>query len=154
MALIALTGLLLVASGVSLFDGQHDTRRALIERFGVRAEVTGRLMATFTADLVATEQRVAARYLAGSAPSYESLADVSDALGFQASVLLDSTGVLLQVFPPRPELIGEDMTVKYAHLRAAVEGRITVSNVVPSAAEAISVTAFAVPFDTPGGKRV
>jgi diguanylate cyclase (GGDEF)-like protein len=46
------------------------------------------------------------------------------------------------------------MTVKYAHLLAAVEGRVAVSNVVPSAAEEIPITAFAVPFDTPSGRRV
>ena len=111
-------------------------------------------MATFTADLIASEQRVAGQYLAGRAPSSDSLARVSAALGFQASVLLDGTGALLQVFPPRPELIGQDMTADYAHLLAAVEGRIAVSNVVRSAAQALPVTAFAVPFDTPHGKRV
>ena len=144
--LMVVACLLLVTSGVSLLDGQRDARRALIERFGVRAEIAGRFMTTFTADVIATEQRAAAQYLAGLAPSYDNLARVSDALGFEASVLLDSNGALLQVFPPRPELLGQDMTAKYAHLCAAVEGRIAVSGVVPSAAEAIAITAFAGPF--------
>ena len=135
-------------------DGQRDARQALIERFGVRAEIAGRFMATFTADLIASEQRAAGQYLAGRAPSSDSLARVSAALGFQASVLLDGTGALLQVFPPRPELIGQDMTAEYAHQLAAVGGRIAVSNVVPSAAQALPVAAFAVPFDTPHGRRV
>ena len=152
--LITVTGLLLVGLGVTLFDGQRDARQALIERFGVRAEIAGRFMATFTADLIATEQRVAGQYLADREPSYDSLARASAAVGFQASVLLDDRGTLLQVFPPRPELIGQDMTAKYDHLLAAVEGKIAVSNVVPSAAEALPVTAFAVPFDTPQGRRV
>ena len=153
-ALMAVTALLLVASGFSLLDGQRDARQALIERFGVRAEIAGRFLATFVADVIATEQRVAGQYLSEREPSSDSLARASAALGFQASVLLDGGGALLQVFPPRPELIGEVMTAKYAHLLAAVEGTVAVSNVVPSAAQALPVTAFAVPFDTPHGKRV
>ena len=152
--LIAVSGLLLVALGFSLFDGERDARQALIERFGVRAEIAGRFLATFTADVIGTEQRMAGQYLSEREPSYDSLARVSAALGFQASVLLDGSGTLLLVFPPRPELIGQDMTAQYAHLSAAVEGTITVSNVVPSAAQALPITAFAVPFDTPHGRRV
>jgi PAS domain S-box-containing protein len=154
IVLMAVTAVLLVASGVSLLYGQREARLALIERFEARAEIAAVFMTTFTADVIATEQRLAAQYLSGSAPSHDTLAQVSNALGFQAAVLLDSTGALLQVFPPRPELIGQDMTAAYAHLEAAVEGRIAVSNVVPSAAEAIAVTAFAIPFDTPSGRRV
>ncbi len=154
MILIAVSALLLLASGVSLLDGQRDARQALIERFEIRAEVAGRFLTTLTADVIATQQRVAAQYLSGSAPSYESLARASDSLGFQASVLLDGTGAVLQYFPSRPELIGQDIGGQYAHLSAAVEGRIAVSNVVLSAADAIAVTAFAVPFDTPSGRRV
>lgn len=154
MILIAVSALLLLASGFSLLDGQRDARHALIERFEIRAEVAGRFLATFTADVIATQQRVATQYLSGSAPTYESLARASNALGFQASAVLDGTGAVLQYFPSRPELIGQDIDGQYAHLSAAVEGSISVSNVVLSAADAIPVTAFAVPFDTPTGRRV
>lgn len=53
----------------------------------------------------------------------------------------------MQVIPPRPALIGTDLTARYAHLRTAVlDGRPAVSRVVPSAALGVPVAAFAVPF--------
>lgn len=44
--------------------------------------------------------------------------------------------------------------MRYAHLRAAVAGTPTVSGVVPSAARGMPVVGFAVPFQTPSGRRV
>ncbi|MBA3738540.1 MAG: GGDEF domain-containing protein [Actinobacteria bacterium] len=111
-------------------------------------------MTTFVRDVTATQRRAAVKYLAGLRPSHASVAKVTTALGFQASVLLDHTGRLIQVVPPRPDLIGEDLTKTYDHLRRASEGQVTLSGVVPSAAEGISVTGFAVPFDTQSGRRV
>jgi diguanylate cyclase (GGDEF)-like protein len=69
-------------------------------------------------------------------------------------VLLDRDGGALQVWPARPDLIGTDLAGQYAHLRAAVAGSVAVSNVVPSAARGLAVTAVAVPFETGSGRRV
>ncbi|HEX8582634.1 MAG TPA: diguanylate cyclase [Acidimicrobiales bacterium] len=60
----------------------------------------------------------------------------------------------MHVSPSRPELLGKDMTAEYEHLRTAVAGDIGVSQMVPSAAEAVPITAVAVPYDTPSGRRV
>lgn len=70
-------------------------------------------------------------------------------------MLLDENGRLLQVWPAQPSLIGRDMTVDYAHLRVATrDGKVGVSEVVKSAAQRAPVTAIAVPYDTPQGRRV
>jgi len=69
-------------------------------------------------------------------------------------VLLDDHGRLLRVEPPNPSLLGKDITGKYAHLKAAVGGRVAVSKVVRSAVEGVPVVAFAVPFATREGRRV
>jgi PAS domain S-box-containing protein len=74
--------------------------------------------------------------------------------GFPSAVLLDSRGRVLRTFPSAPSLIGQDLAVRYPHLRAALQGRPTISPVVPSAAHGSPVAAFAVPFDTPSGRRV
>lgn len=92
------TGALLVVSGFSLYSGQRQARQALLERFELR--VAARFMTTFVRDLTATQRRAAVKYLAGSRPSHASVAKVTTALGFQASVLLDDTGRLIQVVPP------------------------------------------------------
>ncbi len=48
----------------------------------------------------------------------------------------------------------EPLAAKYAHLESAEQGTPTVSHVVPSAALSRPVVGFAVPFDTPFGRRV
>ena len=50
--------------------------------------------------------------------------------------------------------MGEDLTSNYEHLGRAVDGQYAISAVVPSAAEGVPIVAFAVPFDTPAGRRV
>ena len=152
--LIVVTGLLLAASGFSLFNGQNDARTALIERFELRAAIASDFLATYVADLMSAQARTAVQYLSDLDPSHDDLARASASLGFQASVLLDSDGHLLQVFPQKVEMLGQDMTVAYHHLLRARQGLVAVSDVVPSAVDGIPITAFAVPFDTSFGRRV
>jgi signal transduction histidine kinase len=75
--------------------------------------------------------------------------------GYPAAVLLDARGRVLHVVPDNPAVVGTDLTDRYAHLRTALmEGRPTVSVVVPSTARGMPVVEFAVPFDTASGRRV
>lgn len=69
-------------------------------------------------------------------------------------MLLDRTGKAIAVSPQRPELIGTPLADQYDYLRAAVDGRWAVSNVVASAVEPKPIIAVAVPFDSAGGRRV
>ncbi len=50
--------------------------------------------------------------------------------------------------------MGSPIASRYKHLTAAEHGRLAISNVVPSAARRTPVTAIAVPFATPQGRRV
>ena len=64
-------------------------------------------------------------------------------------------GRVLHTVPADPAVVGQDLTGRYEHLRIAVrQGRPAVSQVVPSAVRHEQVVAFAVPFDTPSGRRV
>ena len=51
-------------------------------------------------------------------------------------------------------MIGTQIAPRYTHLRLALTGVPTVSDVVPSAARADPVIGFAIPFDAPDGRRV
>jgi hypothetical protein len=61
---------------------------------------------------------------------------------------------VIQNYPAKPSLIGQDLSGRYEHLRTALQGRPAVSQVVPNAARGIPVAAFAVPFETKSGRRV
>ncbi len=148
-ALVVVAGL-----GVTLADGQADARVALEDRFNGRIDLTARFAAAYNADLLDKEAGVGARRLGSQEPTTADFEAVVDDFAFEAAVLLDETGRVLQVYPAKPALIGTRITDKYAHLRQAVEGEPAVSNVVASAARGIPVVAFAAPYDTPYGRRV
>lgn len=140
--------------GVTLARGQADARAALEDRFHTRIELTARFAAAYNADILGKEAGVGARRLGGSEPSVAEFEAVVADLGFEAAVLLDENGRVLQVYPAKPALIGTLLTDKYAHLRQAVEGVPAISNVVASVARGIPVVAFAAPYETPYGRRV
>ena len=137
-----------------LFASQSRTRDQINERFDLRADIASRFVATYVDDLVDRQRDIARRRLA-AAEVGESLFErtVADG-GYEAAVLLDSQGRLLRVAPPKPELLGKDLTADYDHLRQGVEGDVAISGVVPSASRGIPVVAFAVPFATAHGRRV
>jgi signal transduction histidine kinase len=150
---LGLSLLLLGALSVALQQGQANDRRDLVERFELRASFGARFLHGYVNELTAREQTQARIWLADSAISQASFRRVVSGFGFRAAVLLDHDGRLLRVFPDQPELLGQNLSA-YEHLRLALEGQVAVSNVVPSAALASPVVAFAVPFETPSGRRV
>ena len=90
----------------------------------------------------------------GPEPTKTAFEDVVADFGFVAALLLDQDGRVLQVYPAMPALIGTVISDKYPHLREALAGVPATSNVVPSAARALPVVAFAAPYDTAYGRRV
>lgn len=147
---------LLGGMAVVLRTSQGNSRQLIDERFDGRTAQAARFVSTYTEDLLDREARSASRHLGtGDADEDRGQFDLlTEAFGFSAAVLTDAEGGLRAVAPPRPELLGTDMRVKYAHLRAASEGRRAVSDVVPSAATGEPVVAFATPFLTTEGRYV
>ncbi|MEO7664226.1 MAG: diguanylate cyclase [Candidatus Limnocylindrales bacterium] len=153
---IASAAVLAVAGGLAvvLAAGQSGSLTGLQERFHTRLDLTARFAAEYDADVLRREASVGMRALAGANPSQPDFEAVVADFGFEAALLLDKDGRVLQVYPAKPALIGTVLTAKYAHLRQAVAGSPAISNVVPSAARAVPVVAFAAPYDTPSGRRV
>jgi diguanylate cyclase (GGDEF)-like protein len=156
--LIMLIGALMVGllAGFAAFIHRNEieSRQALSDRFETRAALTASFAQNFVNDLAARERTQAERLLAGPEVDQASFENVVRSFDFEAAVLLDQDGHLLQVWPAKPELIGRDMTVQYQHLRTAVAGQVGVSEMVPSAAKGIPITAVAVPYQSVSGRRV
>jgi hypothetical protein len=129
-------------------------KRDLRDRFDLRATVGARFVQSYVEALFRRERRQAETLLAGTTTTDQHFELVTVALEYSAAVLLDDRGRVLHVVPAKPELIGQDLASKYGHLRTALAGEDAISTVVPSAAEGKPIVAFAVPFDTPAGRRV
>lgn len=148
--------LALLLSSLALLarDARTDARQGLKERFAARTSLTASFTRDYVTELAKREQSEAERLLGGDRPERRTFEQVVAAFGFEAAVLLDGEGRLLQVWPRRPDLLGRDLSSQYAHLRAAVAGEIGVSEVVPSVALREPITAVAVPFQSKAGRRV
>ena len=149
LALLMLLGTL--AAGIVL--SRQQSRSHILSTFALR----GSSSATFVSEFLgqqATRERQAAREFLSGRVTPQRFRIVVAAFGSRAAVLLDSAGRLLDIVPSDPALVGHPIAARYAHLTAAERGRSAVSNVVPSAARGTSVTAIAVPFSTPRGRRV
>ncbi len=133
---------------------QGSARGELEARFGLRA-TEGAKFAQFYIETVFSQQRMQADRLLSAATSSEDRFElVTLSLGYPAAVLLDDHGRVLNVAPADPAVIGRYLAANYQHLRQAVAGNNAISAVVHSAVTGLPIVAFAVPFDTPAGRRV
>ena len=133
---------------------QNAERRSLRQRLTTRTVLGADFVQSYVDDLLDGQQTEAANLFASRSLPDDGLWLWTVARGYPAAVLLDDQGRVLQVVPAKPALIGQELASKYDHLRTAVAGRRAISAVVPSAVEGKPIVAFAVPFETPAGRRV
>lgn len=147
--------LVLIVSGAGTAWAVHSQARIeanVHQDFIARSAMSAEFVATYAEQLLDRERKVAVSLL--SEPGTPRFDQVSETFGFHASLLLDSDGRVLAATPPAPGLLGKQLGGDYVHLQQALQGRPTVSKAVASAAEGLPVIAFAVPYDTPEGRRV
>ncbi len=102
--------------------------------------------------LTSRQELIAAQTLAGAEPATPFASDLA-AFGFSAGSLLDSSGHVLASAPLAPQSIGKPYAASDTYLGAALAGDTAVSGVLTPAGGTPTI-AFAVPFDTPSGRRV
>lgn len=154
--MLASVGLLAVLATLAamIVLSQGQSRSALLSNFRLRGVSSATFVSTDLSQQAVRERQAAGRLLAGSNVTPAQFETVVAAFGSEAAVLLDDTGRVLEVVPAQRSLIGQLIAPRYAHLSTAELGRTAVSNVVPSAVKGTPVTAVAVPFTTPHGRRV
>jgi diguanylate cyclase (GGDEF)-like protein len=146
--------LLLVTMALAILLAQEASRSRLRSTFHLRALSSATFVSTYLFQQARREQQTARTFFSGRVVPPGRFPLVVSAFGSRAAVLLDSSGRLLNVVPADRALLGRQLAVHYAHLRAAEQGQIAVSDVVRSAVRKSPVTAIAVPFSTPYGRRV
>ena len=150
----ALVALLLVGMAAVVVDSERDSRRALEERFRLRSALAANFVSSYLRDSARRERAIAGSRLARETVPRDEFEAVVEGLGLNAAELLDQEGRVIHVYPRHDDLVGDRIASDYVHLRGALLGRTTVSDVVPSAVGRVPVVAVAVPFVTPSGLRV
>jgi diguanylate cyclase (GGDEF)-like protein len=151
VALISVS--LIGGAALALSSSQAAARRHIDTQFASRAALAAKFIGTYATDLTVREALVAASTLGGSYPTEAFDANIA-AFGFQDGLLLDSSGRALAVWPATPELIGQQYAAQFAPLQRAMQGHVVVSDVEVTSSSTPPMVGFAVPFDTPSGRRV
>lgn len=145
---------LLVGFAQMIRTSDRAGRASLEERAVQRTVITQRFIEAYNADLEVSVLAHAGQALSGPAPTAEELALVSRMMRFPTAVLIDASGRVMQTFPEDPTLAGADLADRDDHLRGAVDGRATVTGVMPAPVGGEPVVDVAVPFETASGRRV
>jgi signal transduction histidine kinase len=150
--------LVLAIVGTGALIGVRSTdasaRTVLHQRTALRMSVGAQFVRSYLNDLFQRESVQALHALSADDVTAADFEHAVDSLDFQAAVLLDGQGNALHVFPRNDAVVGTNLAAKYDHMRSAVAGKRAISTVVPSAATGMPIVAFALPFDTPSGRRV
>jgi diguanylate cyclase (GGDEF)-like protein len=154
IVLVLILGALFTLVSVGEFTAQRNDQRELQNQFDGQLTIAARFLNAYVTAELRHEQSLAESRLAGPSVTQSQFESFAEDLQFGPSLLINSSGQVLDVTPQTPRLIGFDIAPEYPHLIVALAGRRNVSQVVPSAAQHVPVVAFAVPFPTPQGRRV
>lgn len=153
LAGIALT-LLLGTLATTIVRARDESRSHLESNFRLRGQSTATLVATYLSQQAVRQKDSAERFLSSHTVAPHEFEVVARAFGGSAAALLDSQGRMLNTLPLSPALRGRQLAARYDHLTLAERGQVSISNVVSSRSLPEPVSAIAVPFQTPQGRRV
>jgi signal transduction histidine kinase len=137
-----------------VFDSQAQSRREAEKRFNAEATISAALTASvFTASATAGE-RAAAKAFGGRTVDARALTALAKRSRWGYALILGSDGGLLAASERAPEAVRERASGAPRHVRQALAGRTWLSDVLPGAAGKGSVIEWALPFETPFGRRV
>ena len=151
---VAAAALLLSMSvvGWGIARSQAGQFAALEARFQTRQATAARFIEAYVGEVLEREKVVSGRVFAGPITPAQFAQAASDQ-GYDAAVLVNADGRLIATQPVNAAAVGRDVTT-IPHIKTAVGGTAAVSSVVLSAARPLPEIGFAVPFDTPTGRRV
>ena len=154
----AAVGVVFVLIALGALAGVRSTdassRHTLNERTGLRTVVGAQFVQSYVEDLFNREAVQASHLLTADSVDAADFEHAVQSLGFPAAVLLDSDGRALDVYPSNPAVVGQNLAAKYEYLQRAAGGERAISTVVQSGSQSLPMVAFALPFDTPSGRRV
>lgn len=139
---------------LAVYQTERNDRQNLRDQLQLRADIAETFLRTYVTELLARERSMAEEQLSAQEIPEATFDSVIRAFGFEAAVVLDPSGKLIQVYPAKPELRGSEMLSHYVHLRGALATGTAVSDVVPSAAKSAPIIGFATRYDSANGPRI
>jgi signal transduction histidine kinase len=133
-------------------DAQATARREAIARFATEATISAQLTASIFASSTPATQAAATKTFGGPRIDEKALADLAARSKFAYAAILGSDGRPLAVAGRPPSGFADRMGGRPAHIRSALAGHPSFSDVISS--EGGPIVEWALPFETPSGRRV
>jgi diguanylate cyclase (GGDEF)-like protein len=155
--LIAASVALLVSLGAVaalLVRSQQESREQLRANLSLRAAASAQLVSTYLTQQERRQMRSGQLLLSGPSPTPRRFAAISSAFGADVAVLLNSEGDALTEAPYSGAITGRDIGFESLAGREALEGRTTVSGVLPVPGLEGRIVGVLVPFHSAFGRRV
>jgi signal transduction histidine kinase len=137
-----------------VLDGQAQSRGNAEKRFRGEAAISAQLTASIFATSAGSGRATAAESFGGRTVDLEALTALAKRSGWSYALILDRDGELLAASRGTPAAIRTRTARASAHIRAALAGRVSFSDVLPAPAGKGHVLEWALPFETPYGRRV
>lgn len=145
LGLVGAVWLICVLAAVSAQrSGNDQQRRGAYNGFDDRVDNGASFVTAYVSDVFDVQERLAPQLTADPSGAAD-IANITGLLGFASAELLDRQGRVIAIAPQAPSLIGEDIAVRYPHLRSGLGAR-AVSDVVPSVVSGDPVVSFAIPL--------
>ncbi len=133
---------------------QQESREHLRANLALRAAASSQLVSTYLTQQERRQERSGRLLLSDAHPTPRRFAAISAAFGANTAVLLNARGAAIVSSPYSPSVVGRDIGYESRAGREALEGRTTVSGVLPVAGLTGRVVGVLVPFPSMAGRRV
>src|SRR5437588_397716 len=107
--------------GVFISRSQQESRSHLVSNFRLRGSASARLVSTYIAQQAARERRSAEELLAVPTVTRSRFRTIATAFGAQSAVLLDSAGLVANVYPATAGRVGRSFLPGHPAERRAEE---------------------------------
>jgi signal transduction histidine kinase len=136
-----------------VLDSLVQSRKETEKRFGAEAVISAQLASSIFTTSARTGQAAAAKAFGGATVDVNVLTSFAKRSGWTYALILDRHGEVLAASRGTPAAVrlGRGDAV---HVRRALEGRPSLSDILPVGAGRERTLEWAVPFETPFGRRV
>ena len=155
--LIGFLALVLVLLGTFAYvvlDSQATSRRQAEKGFGAEAALSAQLAASIFTTSASSTETAAAKAFGGRTVDVGALTSLARQSGEAYVLILDRDGKLIAASRGTPVAVRVRAAQGSRHIRAALGGLSSLSDELPAAAGKGYVLEWAVPFETPFGRRV
>jgi signal transduction histidine kinase len=135
-------------------DSQATSRRQAEKGFGAEAALSAQLAASIFTTSASSTEAAAAKAFGGRTVDVRTLTALAKQSGRAYMLILDRDGKLIAASQGAPAAVRERASSASEHIRAALEGRSSLSDELPTAAGKGYILEWALPFKTPFGRRV